>query len=456
MIRTAFPRPRDDDSEDVIWALSTAHALWLKDHRADALVWLQRASTAAADAGEAFRAEELAHAARSLRIALEDEAFDSLRPASPPPPHTPPSPPPASQIQPSPVQTPVRPPPFSPPSSGHDFLDPWAEKTPVRPAVPEAAVITSALPLDELRRNSKRPKAPETYSAPPPLPKPPPVVVAPTPLPPAPPEEEEAEPEVTTVRPDTPPPSSGETEALPLDDVAAFADLPDDARLDLGRLARIEELGPQEELAVSGLLLVLEGEAHVQPTVLDTTAATMQPGEIVFARGSLARGLSLRLVAESGPVKIAAWSDEVISLALSSLPWVLEELRAHTDRLQAFAGAALGPLGERFDVQLRQTVLDRLRLRVLHEGDVFVEKGRPVQGMAILGSGVMTLERGDDASSKVLPGDLLFPAEILQGGLAPATARAGAGGAILLFGDRALAQELLLTWPPLIEVLASA
>src|SRR5690606_20707576 len=107
-------------------------------------------------------------------------------------------------------------------------------------------------------------------------------------------------------------------------------DLPDDARRDLGRLARLEELGPHEELPVSGLLLVVEGEAHVQPTVLDTTAATLRAGEVVLGRGTLARGLSLRLVAESGPLKVAAWSDEVITLALSSLPWVLEELYART------------------------------------------------------------------------------------------------------------------------------
>ena len=453
MIRTAFPRPRDDDSEDVIWALSTAHALWLKDHRADALVWLQRASTAAADAGEAFRAEELAHAARSLRIALENEAFDSLRPA-------PSSVPPTSQVQSSSAETPLRPPPLMPPSGDLDFLDPWAEKTPVRTATPDPAVITSALPLEELRRQSKRPKPPSSPPAPPPLPKSEAVTISPAPKAAPPPFEkplpiEDDDSTVLTIRPETPPPPSG-IDTLPLDDVAAFADLPDDARRDLGRLARLEELGPHEELPVSGLLLVVEGEAHVQPTVLDTTAATLRAGDVVLGRGTLARGLSLRLVAESGPLKVAAWSDEVITLALSSLPWVLEELYARTDRLQAFAGAALGPLGERLDAQLREAVLNRLETRVLHEGEVFVEKGRPVQGMAILGAGLVMVESGANDASKLLPGDLLFPAQILQGGLAPATARAGAGGAVLLFGDRALAQELLLTWPPLIEVLASA
>lgn len=455
MIRTAFPRPRDDDSEDVAWALSTAHALWLKDHRADALVWLQRASTAAADAGEAFRAEELAHAARTLRIALEDGAFDSLRPASP-------SPPPVSQTQSSTSETPVRPPPF-----GDDFLDPWAEETPVRTMTPDTGVVTSALPLDELRRNSRRPKMPSEPpppAVPPPLPKPRPVGLtsAPKPPPPPPPPPSvrhepariEAEPPITA-RPVTPPPPPVKDGFIALENVAAFADLPDDARHELAKLARVEELALEEELPVSGLLLVLEGQAHVQPTVLDTTAATLPPGEVVLGQGTLPRGLSLRLVAQSGPLKVAAWSDEVISLALSSLPWVLEELRARTDRLQAFAGAALGPLGESLDAQLREAVLERLQLLVLREGEVFLDRGLPVQGLAILGAGALTLE-GATGASKALPGDLLFGTEVLNGGLAPATARAGVGGAILLYGDRAVTQELLSTWPPLIEVLAGA
>ena len=51
-------------------------------------------------------------------------------------------------------------------------------------------------------------------------------------------------------------------------------------------------------------------------------------------------------------------------------------------------------------------------------------------------------------------GEFLFPTEVLGAGSAPATARAGAGGALVMFGDRAIAQELLVTCPPLLEVFA--
>jgi hypothetical protein len=58
------------------------------------------------------------------------------------------------------------------------------------------------------------------------------------------------------------------------------------------------------------------------------------------------------------------------------------------------------------------------------------------------------------AGERLGPGDFLFATEVLGGGLAPTTARAGPRGAIVLFGARAVAHELLVTCPPLLEVFA--
>lgn len=426
MIRTAFPRPREDDVEDVVWALSTARALWQKDHRQDALVWLQRASVAASETGEAFRAEELAHAARTLRVALEDEALKSVT-------EEPLDAPSLSTAPEAEGKGPIT----IPAAKDDDFLDPWAERTPARSFTPEPSVITSALPLEELRRYSKRP--------------------------PPPPEEPEPSQTIPTWRPDAAeaPPSlpAMSAPALPappisLEGVAAFVDLPDDARVDLAHLARIEELTLEEEAPVVGLLLIIEGTASIQPTILDETAAFAKAGQVLYARGSLSRGFPLRVVAENEPVKLAIWSDEVIDLALASLPWVVDELRDEADRLQALAGAALGKLGERLDTSLREAVLDRLEVRVLGEGEVLAHEGQPTPGMVIVGAGTVELSQPTGAHLKLLPGDLLFPAEVLGAGPAPATARAGFGGAIVLAGNRAVSQELLVTWPPLLEVLA--
>ena len=51
-----LPEARDDDSEDVVWGLSTASALWARGERRDAVVWIRRAAEAAEAAGNPFRA----------------------------------------------------------------------------------------------------------------------------------------------------------------------------------------------------------------------------------------------------------------------------------------------------------------------------------------------------------------------------------------------------------------
>lgn len=475
MTRTAFPRPRDDDAEDVIWALSTAFALWTKEHHADALVWLNRASQAASESGEALRAEELAYAARNLRIALEDEASEPPEPSNfsrsrPPPPlfRAPPPPPRLPSVEPlesapplvlddddDDLPTDLLPPP--PESEPDDMLDPWAEKTPAY--TPEPSVITSALSMDELRRLSKRP----------PPPPPPPSMMEVEP------EQEEGDDEEIeapissdtrpTWRPPAPP--SGETPApvtsrppapmseppalsISLDEVSAFVDLTEDAQAELAKLARVEKLREGEELNATGLLLVVEGVAHIQPAIWDATAAIAKAHEVIYAEGSLEQNFPLRVVAEEGPLEVAIWSDEVIAEALANLPWVMDELRAQADRIQALAGASLGSIGERLDAMLRGQVLDRLRVRVLDEGEVIAHEGKPVPGMVIVGAGALEL-----GAEKLHPGDLLFPREILGGGVAPSMVRAAPGGALILFGDRHLAQELLVTWPPLLEIFAA-
>ncbi len=73
-----MPRPFESDAEDVVWALETAEALWRRDDRRDALVWLSRAVDFARAASQADRAENLAAAFRDL------SSDESTRPTSPP------------------------------------------------------------------------------------------------------------------------------------------------------------------------------------------------------------------------------------------------------------------------------------------------------------------------------------------------------------------------------------
>src|SRR5690242_9620373 len=65
-----LPKPHPDDDEDVVDWLSTAQALWARGERADALVWLRRASEAAAAAGQPFRASEI-----GMYVTALEEAF---------------------------------------------------------------------------------------------------------------------------------------------------------------------------------------------------------------------------------------------------------------------------------------------------------------------------------------------------------------------------------------------
>jgi hypothetical protein len=78
-----LPHPKDDDAEDVAWALSTAEALWKRGERADAISWIRKAAAAAAEAELDLRVLELAKAAAELSAALTAEvAIEEIAPAS--------------------------------------------------------------------------------------------------------------------------------------------------------------------------------------------------------------------------------------------------------------------------------------------------------------------------------------------------------------------------------------
>ena len=84
-----LPEPRSDDSEDVVWGLSTASALWARGERRDAVVWIRRAADAAEAAGNPFRASELGmylpelEKASALPVAMPLEESAPVSDASP-------------------------------------------------------------------------------------------------------------------------------------------------------------------------------------------------------------------------------------------------------------------------------------------------------------------------------------------------------------------------------------
>ncbi len=253
-------------------------------------------------------------------------------------------------------------------------------------------------------------------------------------------------------------PSAPPSRGLDLSGVEALADLPDDARDAFAQAATVHDLGREEEVSGFALALVIEGSVDLSATIVDASAQRLEAGAILRSRGTIGHAASLRLVTASERSKVAVWDEDAVTDAFRTCPWVEDELRAAGDRYQALVGATMGLLGERLDPSLRTSVTDRLRLLVLHEHEVFAEQGQPIPGLLVVGAGELELLGADGApnGTTLRVGEFLFPNEVLRAAPAPETVRASEGGALILLADRAMAQELLVTCPPLLEIFAGA
>jgi hypothetical protein len=461
-----IPPATETDTEDVTWALQTAEALWKRNERADALVWLRRAAQAAGEAEHDDRALELADDAAEIAewIAAHPSASvgraaalaSSIRPAPDPLPGTIARQPHAidelaeevtvevavdsdASLPPmrDPLDTPTqrRPAAFaqtrvqSAAEKHAGMLDPWAEgdartdvdhEAPTRPPPATLSfdadeVVTSAPPMG--RAGSAGISGPEQLM----------ISVA---------------------------QSSSGASAVDLSDVDALSDLPDDHRDAFARAAIVRDLTCNEEISGFALALILEGSVDLAATMVNTPAQRLEAGEVVRARGTLDHVAPLRLVTASDTARVATWDEAAVNEAFRTCPWVEDDLRMAGDRLQALVGVTMGPLGERLDPVLRAQVASKLTLRALAEHEVFAMRGKPVPGLFVVGAGQLELV-GDDGSpdgTVLRAGDFLFPHEVLSAGPAPSTVRAARGGALVLFADRHAAQELLVTCPPLLEI----
>jgi hypothetical protein len=351
------------------------------------------------------------------------------------------------------------------------MLDPWAdgeERTrdhePPTAKPPEAKaiafdvdeVVTSAPPVShsvaELRAAPMR-----VVSPPPPPPSPPPRAEAarPASAPTATPAEAGA------ARPGATPESAGAaapsvTNGVDLSRVEALSDLPDDARLAFAQAATVQTLAREDEVSGFALALVLDGSVDLSATIVDAAAQRLEAGAVLRARGTIASTAAVRLVGASDRSRVATWDDRAVTEAFRTCPWVEDELRAAGDRLQALVGITMGPLGERLDPALRADVASRLRLRILAGHEVLAARGTPVPAFLVVGAGELELLGDDDApnGTVIRTGDFLFPNEALRAAPAPNTVRATKGGALILLAERGVAQELIMTCPPLLEIFA--
>jgi hypothetical protein len=235
-------------------------------------------------------------------------------------------------------------------------------------------------------------------------------------------------------------------DASVLDGVEAFADVPNETRMRLAALARMEVLGGDDEVSAFGAALIVEGDASVCATIVDEPVSRAAPGTFVPTRGTFAEAVALRVVAGPAGAHVAVWDQAVVDDVRRTCPWVLEELVSRADRLQALAGATMGPLGE-LDEPTRDRVLARLAVRVARAQETVA-----VEGAAAALVCVGSVELSPSAAGKpivVRAGEVLFPRAGVQG------ARAGAQGALLLVGDALVAAELAAGPPPLASLFAS-
>ena len=75
-------------------------------------------------------------------------------------------------------------------------------------------------------------------------------------------------------------------------------------------------------------------------------------------------------------------------------------------------------------------------------------------GMMLKGMTAQFLLKKTLPQGGLQPGDFVFPTTILMAGSAPTGARAGAAGALVMAADRHAAHELMVSVPPLLELLA--
>ena len=239
--------------------------------------------------------------------------------------------------------------------------------------------------------------------------------------------------------------------------VEEFADMHEATREDFENKATLHELNSDEEVSGFALAWIDSGKVAVMSLVSDTPAATLERGQVFLSRGTIDRRTPTRLVCVSKQARVATWSDEVADKLLDDLPWVAEELRTTADWMHAFVGVTLGPLGDSLGQVVLGEVTRRLECRRCEPAEVIVVVGGAVPGLMILGVGSLeVMDAKGEVQSTLEDGMILFSRELVAMGDAPSTVRAGPQGAVVLMADRTTAQEMMLTYPSLLEQLISS
>jgi hypothetical protein len=241
---------------------------------------------------------------------------------------------------------------------------------------------------------------------------------------------------------------------VPLEELRGFEDLPEEVLHELAANVRVEKLDAGEEVGFFGAAVVTAGSVDILPAISDDSGAVAERGEVVFTRGSLPDSIALRVVAKIDGTRVAVWAPEVFEAAIAECPWVHDELRFIADFFIAVCGAALGPLGERLDPSLRTSVFKRLQVKALAPGEELLQAGANIPSLFVVGGGRLEVMAADAVERELAPGGFVFADCMMSAKPAPASVRAGRAGALVLYAPRGVAHELMMSVPPLLEVLA--
>jgi hypothetical protein len=237
----------------------------------------------------------------------------------------------------------------------------------------------------------------------------------------------------------------------------ALADVPDDEREKILGTGEMMALLPDEETDAPAIVIVLHGELEVRVRGRPSTLEIITVDQVRLLAPTKPCDGDLIVVGGKKGARILALPHEAIEMLRAAAPWVAQDLEPSSDDLHVVAGALRGEMGRRLDDALLREILGCAETMRLAPGAIVVKNQELVRALVVLGAGALSLRVADAPDAQEIgalePGEVLFPSELLSRTAAPSTVRAGPDGAVVLVATRAATEELLVTYPPLLEIL---
>jgi len=255
-------------------------------------------------------------------------------------------------------------------------------------------------------------------------------------------------------------PFTGKTVLIDPEQFEVLADVPEDALAALVQMSEKLALLPDEATAAPAMVIVMQGELEVRAPGFVTSLDMIASGQVRILMPFAPANSSLQIVGGAKGARFLSLGLPAIERLRAAAPWVVQELEPACDDVHVIAGLLRGRFGARLDGPMLDVIARHAKTMRLAPGAKVVRAGEAVRALILIGAGELTLRDGDTSDAPVLDtvplGEVLFPTELLSRRAAPATVRAGDNGALVIVATRAATEELLVTVPPLLELLGEA